>query len=369
MKRVGIDGHMIGDRSGGNESFYSNILRQMDFAGTDIEPVLFLKNGADASPFEDGFEIVRFESDSAFFRNFFELPRLCRKYRLDLLHTQYFIPFGRPCPVVCTIHDICFEHYSDIFSRKEYLRQKLLIPYAAKHSEKVFTVSEFSKKDIMSNYHLPEEKLTVVYNAVSDSFRHLNAEELNGKELRDRFETGEEDYLLCVGNLQPRKNLQRLIKSYRKFRAESDAKIKLVIVGKKAWLYDSILKEALQDKDIILTDYVSENDLVRLYNCAKAFIYPSYFEGFGIPPLEALACGVPVAVADNTSLPEVVGEAGVYFNPFDEDEISEAIGKVINDTDIREKILSKADENVSRFSWAASAQKIIDTYREILNIG
>ena len=116
--RVGIDGHMLGDRSGGNESYYTNILNNM-YPVKDMELFLFVKKGVSAAAFADRFTIIEFEETGAFKRNFIELPKLCKKYKLDLLHTQYFIPFRCPCPIVCTIHDICFEHYKDIFTKKE----------------------------------------------------------------------------------------------------------------------------------------------------------------------------------------------------------------------------------------------------------
>ena len=214
MKRVGIDGHMIGDKSGGNESYYTNIILNMQFP-KDIMPVLILKKGIDSSKFEEKYQVIRFESNNAFVRNFIELPRLCRENNFSLLHTQYFIPFFRPCPVVCTIHDICFEHYKDIFTKNEYLRQKLLIPYAAKHSERVFTVSENAKLDIMERYGVSKDKIVVTYNAVSEQFHKQTPEELNERELRERFDLGNGKILLCVGNLQPRKNLPRLIRAFR----------------------------------------------------------------------------------------------------------------------------------------------------------
>ena len=137
---IGIDGHMLGDHSGGNESFYYNVLKCMNVNENDIV-YLFVKDGVDIADFENKFTIVRFKSTNALIRNFIELPLLCKKYDLDLLHTQYFIPLHRPCDVVCTIHDICFEHYKNIFTKKEYIRQKLLIPYAAKKSKLVFIKS------------------------------------------------------------------------------------------------------------------------------------------------------------------------------------------------------------------------------------
>lgn len=363
---IGIDGHMIGDHSGGNESYYSNILKAMESSAGDTV-YLFLKPGVDDTPYKDKFKIVRFQSQGAMKRNFVELPKLAKQYKLDVLHVQYFMPFKwqMSCPVVVTIHDICFEHYKDIFTKKEYIRQKLLIPYAAKHSKYIFTVSNHAKNDIATHYDIDPNKIIVTYNAVNSNFRVLTAEELNEPELRSKFGIGNNDYLLTVGNLQPRKNLPRLIEAFNKWKEESGDPAKLVIVGKKAWMYSGILSSAGVNKEnIVLTDYVSDQDLVRLYNAAKAFIYPSFFEGFGIPPLEAMACGTPVAVANATSLPEVVGDAGIYFDPFDVEDIK----KVVNLLMSKEEALNpdKMDRNAQlvKFSWKSSATQITATYNK-----
>lgn len=367
---VGIDGHMIGDNSGGNESYYSNILERMVVPEGDTF-ILFLKKGVDDAPYRDQFQIVRFKSSDAFKRNFIELPKLCKEYQLDLLHVQYFIPFIRPCPIVTTIHDISFEHYKNIFTRSEYIRQKLLIPYAAKKASAIFTVSENAKKDIINIYHISEDKIIVTDNAVNDRFRKLDASDLHEEELRGKYGIGPGQYILTVGNLQPRKNLPRLIEAFRKFSIKQ-RDYKLVIVGKKAWMYEDILKSAFQNdtvKDrIILTDYVTDEDLVRLYNAAQCFIYPSFFEGFGIPPLEAMACGVPVIVSNASSLPEVVGEAGVYFDPFSTDDIAAAIEKTVSDEQLRAQLMSAGFERAKRFSWTKSAQKVVETYESVVAV-
>ena len=304
---IAIDGHMLGDRSGGNESHYTNILRAMKPDKEDTV-YLFVKSGADVSEFEEKFRIVRFASESPFRRNFTELDRLCRQYKVQVLHTQYFIPFIRSCRTVCTIHDICFEHYKNIFTKTEYCRQKLLIPYAAKHSEYIFTVSEHAKADIVEHYHVDPARVIVTYNAVSEDFRVLSREELDEAELRERFAIGSAPFVLSVGNLQPRKNLPRLIEAFNQWKAESSSPARLVIVGKKAWMYSEILKSAgSASGNIVLTDYVSNEDLVRLYNAAESFVFPSYFEGFGIPPLEVLALGTPEEVVTEKTLQGLYG--------------------------------------------------------------
>lgn len=353
---------MLGDHSGGNESYYTNILRAMKVDQED-KVYLFCKEDIDVSEFEGKFTVVRFKNHSSFKRNFVELNQLCKQYDIDVLHTQYFIPFIRSCKVVCTIHDICFEHYKNIFTKKEYCRRKLLIPYAAKHSEYIFTVSNHAKSDIVEHYNVDPDNVIVTYNAVNEQFKMLSDEELKEAELREKFQIGEQPFVLTVGNLQPRKNLPRLIAAFNAWKAEYQKPVKLIVVGKKAWMYSDILKAVGADNgNIVLTDYVTNDDLVRLYNAAACFFYPSFFEGFGIPPLEAMSCGTPVAVADATSLPEVVGDAGIYFNPFDTDEIKRCLQSLMSDEDLQNNLRSKGLSRRNQFSWEKSAKKIYSTY-------
>ena len=362
MKRIGIDAHMLGDNSGGNERYYENILKNMDVP-EECRIFIFMKPGIDTAGLEKKYKVIRFKSHNSFVRNFIELPILAKKLKLDILHTQYFIPFACPCDTYCTIHDICFEHFKDIFTKKEYIRQKLLIPYAAKHSKKVFTVSEYSKKDIADHYKIPEENIIVTYNAVGKEFRKLNDKELDLPGLRTKFGISADRYLLSVCNLQPRKNLVRLIKAFISMKQEQGGAEQLVIVGKKAWMYNDIISEAMQDsKDIIFTDYVSNDDLIRLYNGAHCFVYPSFFEGFGIPPLEAMACGTPVAVSNATSLPEVVGDAGIYFDPFSVEEIKGGLKKILRDDGLRAKLINKGYERINKYNWEESADIVAKSY-------
>lgn len=363
--KIGIDAHMLGDFSGGNESYYTNIINHLD-PPNNVEIILFVNQINSLKSIKQNFKCVEFKSKSSLVRNFIELPYLCKKYKLDLLHTQYFVPFIRPCKVVCTIHDICFEHYKNIFTKKDYLIQKTLIPYAARKSQTIFTVSNHAKQDIISHYGVSEENIVVTYNAVNEKFKELNEKELGASELREKFNITGNRVLLTVGNLQPRKNLPRLIRAFIELKKDNNYEdVQLVIVGKKAWMYNDILIEASKNSDdIVLTDYVSEEDLVRLYNLADAFVYPSYFEGFGIPPLEALACNTNVAVSNVSSLPEVVGDVGEYFNPFDEKDIEKCLKKILS----REYKNYLDYENVERaklFSWSNSAEKIMKIYQKI----
>ena len=367
-KRIGIDAHMLGDCSGGNETFYSGLLCHMQIP-ENLEIYLFTTYKADVMKLNKDFKIVYFKSSNAFIRNFIELPILCLKYKLDLLHTQYFIPFVRFCPVVSTIHDICFEHFRSIFTAKEYFRQKTLIPYAAKHSKKIFTVSDFSKKDISQQYKIEEKKIAVIYNSPKGVFKKLSEEELDAYNLKCKFGI-KANYVLSVGNLQPRKNLVRLIKSFISLKNKhNDIDYQLVVVGKKAWMFDDVFKEACQkEQDIIFTGYVTETELVRLYNAATCFVYPSIFEGFGLPPIEAMACGTPVAVSNKSALPEVVGSAGVYFDPYDESDMEKIIYELVTNKEFRSNLIQKGFDQIKKYSWTDSANNVINEYEKILAV-
>ncbi len=368
MLRIGIDAHMLGDRSGGNESFYEGILRAF-VPDNDKEYILFMKKGVDDTPYRDRFKIVRFKSNNAFVRNFVELTHLSIKYKLDILHTQYYIPFIRPCKTVVTIHDVCFEHFNDIFEKSVYYRNKILIPYAARRSDHIITVSEFSKRDIADTYSIDEKKISVAYNAVDEDFRIRSETELKNSNVRDKFQIGQEPYIICVGNLQPRKNIPRLIEAYLQYKKNNQSDIKLVIVGKKAWQYDETLNSANQDiSNIVLTGYVTKQELIELINQAKGFIYPSYYEGFGIPPLEAFACGTRVATSDIPVMHEILADYPVYFDPFDINSISDAISTLSKAEDAESAELYKDNKKESitaRFSWEESAGKINEVYSNV----
>ncbi len=360
MLRIGIDAHMLGDHSGGNESFYEGILRAF-VPDKDKEYILFMKKGVDDTPYKDRFKIVRFNSNNAFIRNFIDLTHLCTKYKLDVLHTQYYIPFIRPCKTVVTIHDICFEHFDDIFEKSVYYRNKLLIPYAARHSDHIITVSEFSKRDIADTYGIDEKKISVAYNAVDSDFKILSKEEKDSSIVRGKFGVGNVPYIISVGNLQPRKNIPRLIDAYLEYKKEEQSGLKLVIVGKKAWQYGKTIDSASRDSDnIVLTGYVSKQELIELLNQAEGFVYPSYYEGFGIPPLEALSCGTKVAVSDIPVMHEILEDTPIYFDPYDVNSISHAIHELsATESD------SKREDVLSKFSWNDSASSINSVYCQL----
>jgi len=269
--------------------------------------------------------------------------------------------------VVVSIHDLSFEHLPETFKLRSRTQLRLTVRRSARKASQVIALSEHGKSDIVSTYGLNADKVHVIPLAAPARFGPVSDE----KELRRVRQTYgiEDDYILSVGSIQPRKNLRRLIAAYSSLRqARPEVKLpQLVVVGKFAWLYEETLraiKEQGLGKSIILTGYVPERDLPALYSGAVCFVYPSYFEGFGLPPLEAMKCGTAVIVGNRTSLPEVVGDAGLLVDPFDVDGIAAAIEKLITDSDFRSTLRVKGLERARLFDWRETARQTLAVYEK-----
>ena len=254
---------------------------------------------------------------------------------------------------VVTIHDISWKHFPQSVSKKFYTYYYFLIPRIAKNSKHIFTVSEFSKKDISKHLKIKTDKITTVYNAVSDKFRPLK---LNKEKL-----------ILSVATLQPYKNLEKLIDAFLYLKkTNNNFEYKLILVGginERVFAKSNIFEKVKGIDDIIFTGYLDDNKLVELYNKASLFVFPSLFEGFGLPPLEAMACGCPCVVSNVAALPEVCGDAAYYVNPYDVEDIARGIERVLTDENLRQSLIQKGFENVKRFSWEKSAKKMIEVIK------
>ncbi|ALU36982.1 glycosyltransferase family 4 protein [Clostridium autoethanogenum] len=365
--KIGIDAHVIGDKSGGNETYYRNLIEQITKLITDEEIYLYFNDLKKSSLInidnENNIKIKSFKTSNAVKRYMKYLPDYVQKDKLDVLHLQYFPVIRKKCKIIGTIHDISFEHYPQYFTKKNLLMNKILIPALAKQADKILTVSNFSKQDISNKYGIDPDKIVVTYLAASEKYKVIKNYELLSQ-VRKKFNINGE-FLLTVGNLQPRKNLSRLFTAYINLRNKKMIDEKLVVVGKKAWLFNDIFKFVNESKykdDIIFTDYVSEEDLALLYNAAKLFVYPSVFEGFGLPPLEAMSCGTPVVTSNITSIPEVTGNAAVLFNPWNVEDMEEKIVTTINNKDMINKLSELGLKRSLDFSWKKTAQITLEAY-------
>ena len=268
---------------------------------------------------------------------------------------HYLPPFTR-CPSVVTIHDLAYEFYPDLFLSDDLYKLKSWSRRSVKMANHVIAVSNSTKKDLVNLYDLPPEKITVIHNGFDNSV--FNTTSKVSTQFLSSHKLKAQEYLLFVGTLQPRKNVIKLIQAFHLMK-EDGYKGKLVIAGKIGWLADEtlqVIKSSQYHDSILLTGYIDEDVKVALYRHAAAFILPSLYEGFGVPAIEAMACGCPVAVSDNSSLPEVVGDAGLIFNEADPVDIKESVNKILSK---RSSWVKKGLSRAAAFSWEKSAQETL----------
>jgi glycosyltransferase involved in cell wall biosynthesis len=368
MAEIGIDAHAIGGRLTGNETYVTNLIDGLIGLDSGHRFTLLFTDERAAEEaggrFPEARPVMALPANPLV-RIPFVTPWLVWKLGLDLLHVQYVGPPVMTAPLVTVIHDISFETYPRFFSARERLQFRATFPLSARLAARVLTISEHSKRDLVEIYGLPEEKVTVTYLAAGDDFAPVEDRD-RLESVRSRYGVGG-PYVLAVGNLQPRKNIPRLIRAYSRMRSvRPDIRHRLVLVGKKAWRHDpvlSLIEESRWSDDIVLTGYVH---LPALYSGADVFVYPSIYEGFGLPPLEAMACGTPVVVSDRASLPEVVGDAGVKVDPFDVDGIAAATASLLLEPAVNAAFSRAGLERARCFSWRECARRTLAVYEDVL---
>lgn len=291
-----------------------------------------------------------------------------RHQKLDIIHNPAQVPtlFKIWQKSVITVHDITPFLYPEKHPFSRSFVNRLFFPITLKFANKIIAVSENTKKDLISYFGTPENKIKVIPNGVDKSFQLLDYEDID--KVKNKYSL-RFPFILYVGTLEPRKNIPSLIMAFNKLK-EKKITHRLVIAGKKGWKYKDIFKIISKlnlQNDIIFTGYVSDEDLPGLYNAADLFVYPSIYEGFGLPPLEAMACGTPVITSNTSSLPEVVGNAGIMIDPLDIESFAESMYKVISNEDLKIKMRKKGLERAKLFSWEKCAKEVMDTYQKIYN--
>jgi len=293
-------------------------------------------------------------------------PLALARARIDVVHVEYVAPPLCPARVVVSVHDIAYERYPQFFTPGEVARFRALVPPTIRKAAAVLTLSEYSKRDIVRRYNVPPDKITVTHLAADPMFRPIH-DEGRLADVRERYGTGGE-FILSVGNLQPRKNIKTLIEAYVRLRRADATRHRLVLVGKKAWLHDDIFAAARASgyaDELVFTGYVPDADLVALYNAADLFVYPSIFEGFGLPPLEAMACGTPVVTSNTSALPETVGDAALTVDPLDVEALAEAIALILTDRTLHAHLSQRGPQRATIFSWEDTAHKTRDVYHDV----
>jgi len=312
---------------------------------------------------------------------------------VDIFFSPHFLPISLPQQIkrVITIHDLSFKHHPQFFSFSRKLWHFLTFPKKqVKKADKIITDSFSTKEDLIKIYGIEPEKIDVIYLGIGSEFKPKLKTSSQLKEVKNKYNLPD-NFILYFGTIEPRKNLALLIKAFENIkenfsdynpkiswaglegRATSRGKnlfddLKLVIAGSKGWLYKDVIEKTKKSKhkeDIIFTGTIDSIDKPFLYNLASIFIYPSFFEGFGFPPLEAMACGTPTIVSNTSSLPEVVGDGAIMIDPYNVDELTYAIKKVLEDKELRNNLTEKGFERVKKFDWGKTAKQTLEVFCKI----
>ena len=295
--------------------------------------------------------------------------RLIREANVDLLHSLHYTrPLRLFCPSIVTFHDMTFFLYPELHTRTKRIFFPQAIKSSSRRADFVITVSESTRQDAIRLLGLSPDRVITIQHGVDRSFRPLNTIEF-GKRVAYKYRLPSK-FILYVGLIEPRKNLPLLINAYKKL-VDNGTDHNLVLVGRFGWMFDELLQQieklSLTDK-VILTGYVEQEDLPMVYNLCDLFVYPTLYEGFGLPALEAMACGIPVITTDVSSLPEIVGEAGLLVPPDDVEALFQGINNVLNDEDLRLNMARRGTEQAAKFSWDRAARSTLEVYRQAIKI-
>lgn len=378
--KIGIDIRNIGKQRTGSEvvvlELTKNILKldtkneYILLTDTDDAKVLnVVREKLEIGENSSNVEIVSLKAKNKFIWAAWSVWRYLKKNKVDVYHTEYILPFFIPKDIktITHIHDVSFVAHKKFIKWSDLMFLSLLIPRSIKKADKIIAVSEFTKDEIVKYYKVNPSKIELVYNAVNesaDSLRSIEKEE----RLKIKYNLPEK-FILYIGTLQPRKNVAGLVAAYAKIKDQIPG-IKLVIAGnKKAHNFDRnidrVITENELENDIVFTGFVDEEDKLPMYAMSHVFAYLSFYEGFGIPLLEAMNQSVPILSSDIKPLREVCNGACSFSDPFSLDEISEKLYNICMDDKLRIRLVNSGKERVSFFSWKISAKKMLEIYKNI----
>jgi glycosyltransferase involved in cell wall biosynthesis len=330
----------------------------------------------DIEPLPDNFITVPTHPNEFSLNSYLELNRILKQHRCDLLHVPHLFwkPQSVPCPYVVTVHDL-LDHLYRVNSAS-WVKRQLHFEFTKRvlHSAaRIFAVSNFSKQDTERLFGVPGDRIEVVYNALDDRFRQGHATEADHKLIAERYQVTY-PFLLYAGRISPHKNVIRIIEAFSALKVELQKEgqfpdLKLIIIGdelsKHPDLRRAVIKSRVQN-DVRFLGFVPIGVLRIFYDLAKIFVFPSLYEGFGLPPLEAMAHGTPVVTSNTSSIPEVVGNAAVMVNPENVFEIMHALHRVLLDQPVREKLKARGILQAQKFSWDDSVRRMLEVYHEVV---
>ncbi len=385
--RIFLDGRVLVGRNFGGVGEYARLLFENLLKTAPKEEFILWLNGfrnkQEAASYWQGkfpnLKILEGRWPNRFFdltSGFLNKPKIDRKIPADIFFSPHFniLALTRPDKRVLTVHDLSFIHFPEFFSWRDGLyHSRQFLTKQFREAGKIAAVSDFTAWDLAETFKLPPEKIIRIHSGINPIFRKLAPAEILDISDEVRQLAATKPFILIAGTtLEPRKNHIALIKAFNHLKEKTIFKdFVLAIAGPKGWLYKDIFKEAGSSpfaRDINFLGSASENDLVWLYNKAAVFAYPSFFEGFGFPPLEAQACGLPVVASNRSSLPEILGDSALLIDPWRIEGLTMALEAVLTDDSLRQDLIRKGLVNVKRFDWQKTADEFLGLFRSLKSL-
>lgn len=369
-RHIGLDGDTLGRRRTGDESYLTSLVRAFGRLDSAHDYTMYVRDAEAARrllPELSGWRFQAVRPRSIYLRHPFGFPLALRCWPVDLLHVQYFVPPFCRCSVVITVHDVSFAARPEFFTARDRLLLNALVPRSLRRADRIITDVQYTRNELVRLYGLDPERIEVIPLAADPRYRQLDREACRESVNERHGFSG--PFLLYVGTLQPRKNVQTLIEAYARFRRESGLGYKLLIVGKLKYkfgpVFEAIERSGVQD-DILFAGFVPDDELPRYYNAADLFVFPSRYEGFGLPVLESMACGTPVITTTSSSLPEVAGSAAILVDSEDVEGFCRAIARVLTEPELARRMQADGLAQAAAFSWDRTARDTLAVYSKVL---
>jgi glycosyltransferase involved in cell wall biosynthesis len=368
MMKIGIDAHGVGGHSlgAGNETYCRNLISSLLEIDDRNEYHIFVNYPeamADVAVNRPNVKLVSLRPRSQWLQRPLCAPLYARRHGLDILHFPFVRPPFTGVKTIVTVHDVNFEVYPQDFTAIERWRMKLLVPASCRKADLIFTVSEHAREQIHSYYGVPLNKIVITSNAADHLLRAADDSAMPAR----TFELPPK-YILFVGTIQPKKNLARLARAFDQFKSRTGSPHHLVLAGPWGWHNNELektLASLVHRHEIHFPGWLNVRELEALITQADLFVFPSLYESFGIPPMEAQRLGVPALVSNNTCFPEIYGDSVMYCDPESVDSIADAIERLMRDAALREELVRRGALRVGRYSWRKSAEVALAAYERL----